>query len=601
MQFFDELKRRNVIKATIAYIVVSWVILQVISTILPSFGAPTWVFKTLMLVIFIGFPIWVIFSWVYEVTPEGLKKTTKIPGNDANTATTNKRLNIIIIITLLLSIGVSYINKPSAETTIIPANNDAVITDNTIAVLPFLDMSPNKDQEYLSDSIAEEILNSLCKFNELKVVGRTSSFSFKEKNADLKTMGELLNVTNILEGSVRKNQDRIMITVRLTNAENGFTLLSESYSDDLQNIFDLQSRIALDIAKKVETKLSIHGKELLTRKKIDPLAYEAYMKGKSQFVNGPLNMLPGEIFRAKKYFEAAVALDSSFAEAQAYLAITYFNLADWALPRKDILNIKIASDSAKLLIKKSLALDSVNSGVHLALGSYYFHEYNWEAAEKEKRKAVASNPGGTEEKFILASFLSQFGQAEEALRLDEEAMKLDPLDRDNKLYYARDLFRAGKFDEGIRQCNLFLLEEQNNPGAYQFLFLCYIGKKQFQEAGVALTKLAELLGNHDLAGYYRNSDFKSATKKMLSKSEDSIPLIVKGPVSIASMYSILEDKDNTFKYIEIGYKQRDPMISFIRDVRFDFIRQDPRYIDLYEKIGFKAYDAYKAKQGVVLK
>ena len=297
MQFFDELKRRNVIKATIAYIVVSWVILQVISTILPSFGAPTWVFKTLMLVIFIGFPIWIIFSWVYEVTPEGLKKTTKIPGNDANTATTNKRLNIIIIITLLLSIGVSFINKPSAETTIIPANNDAVITDNTIAVLPFLDMSPNKDQEYLSDGIAEEILNSLCKFNELKVVGRTSSFSFKEKNTDLKTMGELLNVTNILEGSVRKNGDKIMITVRLTNADNGFTLLSESYSDDMQNIFDLQSTIALDIAEKIETKLSLHGKERLKREKINPLAYEAYMKGKSQFVNGPLNMVDmvGEI------------------------------------------------------------------------------------------------------------------------------------------------------------------------------------------------------------------------------------------------------------------------------------------------------------------
>jgi len=600
MQFFEELKRRNVIKATIAYIVVSWVILQVISIVLPNIGAPAWVFKTLMFVIAIGFPIWIIFSWVYEVTPEGLKKTAKIPGNDAITAKTNKRLNIIIIITLILSIGVSYINKPNANTKKISPDKE-LTTDNTIAVLPFLDMSPNKDQEYLSDGIAEEILNSLCKFNELKVVGRTSSFSFKKKNEDLKTIGEMLNVANILEGSVRKNKDRIMITVRLTNAGNGFTLLSESYSDDLQNIFALQSRIATDIAEKIETKLSLHGKELLKRKKINPLAYEAYMKGKSQFVNGPLNMVKGELFGAKKYFEAAVALDSTFAEAQAYLAITYFNLADWALPREDISKIEISLDSALVLVERSLSLDSLNSGVHLAMGSYYFHQYNWVAAEKEKRKAVASNPGGTEEKFILASFLGQFGQAEEALKLDEEAMKLDPLNRDNKLYYARDLFRARKFDEGIRQCKLLLLENPNNPGAYQFLFLCHIGNKQFQEAGVALTKLAEVLGNHDLVAYYRNTSFKSATRKMLSNSEDSVPLILKGPITMATMYSILEDKDNTIKYIEIGYKNRDPMISMIRDCRFDFIRQDPRYIDLYEKVGFKAYDDYKAKQGVILK
>ena len=600
MKFFEELKRRNVIKATIAYIVVAWVLLQVISIVLPNFGAPAWVFKTLMFVIVIGFPIWIIFSWVYEVTPEGLKKTADISNHESITATTNKRLNIIIIITLLISIGVSYINKSGADTSNIPVNTDAA-TDNTIAVLPFLDMSPNKDQEYLSDGIAEEILNSLCKFDELKVVGRTSSFSFKKKNVDLKTMGELLNVTNILEGSVRKNADRIMITVRLTNTENGFTLLSESYSDDIQNIFAMQTEIALDIASKIETKLSLHGNELLKAKKINPLAYEAYMKGKSQFVNGPLNMLRGEIFGAKKYFEAAVALDSTFAEAQAYLAITYFNLADWALPRNDSLNIEIALDSALLLVKRSLSLDSLNSAVHLAMGSYYFHQYNWVEAEKEKRKAVASNPGGTEEKFILASFLAQFGQAEEALRLDMEAMKLDPLDSDNKLYYARDLIRARDFDEGIRQCNLFLMEKPNTPGAYGFLFACYIGKNQFQEAGIALTKYAELQGDDKLAEFYRNSDFKSATKKVLSYAKDSVLPSIQGPIAMAMLSAIIGDKENAFMYLDIGYKNHNPRISSLRDKRYDLIRNDPRFVDLYEKAGLKDYDDYKRKQGVVLK
>ena len=597
MKFFNELKRRNVIKATIAYIVIAWVLLQVLSTILPAVEAPAWVLKTLMIFMVIGFPIWVIFSWVYEVTPEGLKKTAQVSDDNSITAITNKRLNIIIIITLIVAIAVSFFNKPVSLS---EATSESVVNDlkleKSIAVLPFLDMSPNKDQEYLSDGIAVEILNRLCKFSELKVIGRTSSFSFKMKNEDLKSIGRMLGVANILEGSVRKNGDRIMISIRLTNAENGYTLLSESYSDDLQNIYPLQTTIAIDIANKIDSKLANNGNQLLSTKKINPLAYEAFLKAKSQFVNGPLNMLPGEIFSAKKYFETAVVLDSSFAEAQAYLAITYFNLADWALPREDKLKIEVALDSAKLLVKKSFGLDSLNSGVHLAMGSYYFHEYNWIEAEKEKRKAVELNSGGTEEKFILASFLSQFGQAEEALRLDREAMKLDPLDFGNKLYYARDLYRARKFDESIRICNLVLQEKPNSSGAYQFLYFCFLEKKQFHDASNAIVKYFELVGDNELANIFKTSDFKSGVIKMIESINNSTPLEFQSPIFMSMLYSYIEDMDNTFKYLNILYERQLPHISMLSQPQFDFLRNDPRYFDLYKKVGFKAFDEHKRRQ-----
>jgi TolB-like protein len=594
MKFFNELKRRNVIKATIAYIVVAWVLLQVLSTILPAVEAPTWVFKTLMIFMVIGFPIWVIFSWVYEVTPEGLKKTAQVSDDNSITATTNKRLNIIIIITLIVAIAVSFFNKPVSisETTSESVANDLKL-EKSIAVLPFLDMSPNKDQEYLSDGIAVEILNRLCKFSELKVIGRTSSFSFKTKNEDIKSIGKMLDVANILEGSVRKNGDRIMISIRLTNAENGYTLLSESYSDDLQNIYPLQATIAIDIANKIDSKLADKGNQLLSTKKINPLAYETFLKGKSQFVNGPLNMLPGEIFGAKKYFETAVALDSSFAEAQAYLAITYFNLADWALPREDKLKIGVALDSAQFLVKKSLALDSLNSGVHLAMGSYYFHQYNWIEAEKEKRKAVRLNPGGTEEKFILASFLAQFGQAKEALKLDLEAMKLDPLDFGNKLYYARDLYRARKFDECIRICNLVLQEKPNSSGAYQFLYFCFSATEQFYEASNSLVKYYQLVGDNESANIFKKSYFTSGIKKLIESINNSTPIEFQSPIFMSILYANIEDMDNTFKYINIMYENKLTQISMISQPQFDFLRNDPRYFELYENAGFKAYDEYK--------
>jgi len=600
MKFFDELKRRNVIKETLAYLVVSWVLLQVVSTVLPIFDAPDWVLKTVIFLLALGLPFWVFFSWTYQVTSEGFKRTSENLEEPSVIVATNKRLNVIIIITLVIAIAISLVNLKSTHGNEEKADSDLAI-NNSIAVLPFLDMSPNKDQEYLSDGIAEDILNRLCKFKELSVAAVTSSFSFKDKNEDIKTIGKKLNVNNILEGSVRKNETDIIITVRLTNAENGFTLLSESYTDDLQNIVGLQSTIALDIAERIESKLSNTGKQLVQSKKIKSMAFESYLKGRSQFLNGPLNMLPGEIFTAKKYFEAAIDQDTTFAEAHAYLALAYFNLADWALPRIEKSKIASALDSAQFLSKRALLLDSLNSGAHLAMGSYYFHQFNWIAAEKAKRKAVELNPGGSEEKFILASFLGQFGQAEEALRLDKEAMRLDPLDVRSKIKYIRDLYRARKYDEGIRMCNMVLTEKPNSSAAYQFLGFFYSAKKQYKEAAQVLVKQFELVGNKKGVAYFKNSDSRAGFQKMIQDINDSTPLELRSPMWMSWAYAGLEDKDNTLKYLDIMVNNRLPQISMVSQPYYDFLRDDPRYLELYEKAGFKEYDEYKLKQGVNLK
>lgn len=591
MKFFEELKRRNVIKATMAYIVVVWVLVQVLTIILPEFDAPGWVLKTLMILMAIGLPIWIIFSWVYEVTPEGLKKTAQVSSDDSITSSTNKRLNVVILLVLIIAIAVNFIDTSESPNTSVVSTYDSS-RENTIAVLPFLDMSPNKDQEFYSDGIAVEILNSLCKFKELKVVGRTSSFSFKNTNEDIKSIGDKLNVNNILEGSVQKQQNKIMISVRLTNAEDGYTIFSESYSDALENIFDLQSVIAMDIAEKIESKLALGANKLYARKKINPLSYETFLKGKLEFVNGPLNMKRDEIFKAKKYFESAVELDSSFAEANAYLSLVHFNLADWAISGEESRKRDIALDSAKMLAIRAHSLDSMNSGAHLAMGSYYFHEYNWIQAEKEKRYAVALNPGGAEEKFMLASFLAQFGQAEEALELDLEAMNLDPLDEMAELKYIRDLFRAEKFKEGIARCNILIEEKRAPAGTYQFLWLCHAGLKQYSEAGKAFSKYAGLIGEKEISIIFSENDFKSAIEKMFVYHRDiKIPFLVR-PIIKAVFYAYIEDKENALKYLNETFDNREPQISFLRDSRFDFMKDDPRYLELYEKAGFKAYDEY---------
>ena len=601
MKFFEELKRRNVIKATMAYIVIAWVLIQVLTNILPIFQAPVWVLKTLMILMAVGLPIWMIFSWVYEVTPEGLKKTEHISKDDSVTATTNKRLNIIILIVLLIAIGIHFI-EPSNSEPEHQASRSASVEGNTIAVLPFMDMSPNKDQEFLSDGIAIEIYDELCKYKELSVAGRTSSFSFKNKDEPLTSIGDQLKVNTILEGSVRRQQDKILISVSLANAKDGFIIFSESYTDDMENIFALQSKIATDIAGKIESNLGLENKLRHQVKKINPLAYENYLKGKLQFVNGPINMKEDEVFMPMKYFEKAVKLDSNFAEACAYLSLAYFNMSDWVLEANNVSQRRIVLDSAKLLAKRALSLDSLSPGAHLAMGSYYFHNYDWISAEKEKRKAVALNPNGADEKCMLASFLSSFGQAEESLILDQEAIKLDPLEIKWKAAYARDLYYSGNYDKCIEYCLLLLQENPNSAGADQFLWLSYARKKEFEQAVNVLTHFAkEHLKDSIMSSFFSENDFKTAVKKMLAYDQESSITNLQNPVHKSSFSAFIEDKENTINYLYKAYDRREPIISFLRDSRYDFIMDDPRYIELYEKTGFKAYDEYKGKQKTAYK
>lgn len=596
MKFFEELKRRNVIKATMAYIVIAWVLVQVLTNILPVFQAPAWVLKTLMILMAVGLPIWMIFSWVYEVTPEGLKKTEQISKDDSITAITNKRLNIIILVVLLIAIGVHFI-EPSNSEPLKKVSSSESFEKNTIAVLPFMDMSPNKDQEFLSDGIAIEIYDELCKFKELTVAGRTSSFSFKDKNEALTSIGDQLKVNTILEGTVRRQLNKVLISVSLANAKDGYIIFSESYSDDMENIFVLQSKIANDIAGKIESNLGLNSKVMHQVKKINPQAYDNYLKGKLQFVNGPINMKEDEVFMPMKYFENAVKLDSNFAEACAYLSLAYFNMSDWVIEANNVSQRRIALDSAKLMAKRALLLDSLSSGAHLAMGSYYFHNYDWVRAEDEKRKAVALNPNGADEKCMLASFLSAFGQSEEGLLLDQEAIKLDPLDIKWKAAYARDLYYSGNYDKCIEYCLFLLQDNPNSAGADQFLWLSYARNKEFEKARNVLVHFSkEHLKDSIMSSFFRENDFKTAMKKITAYDQESSVPSLDHPVYKATFYAFIEDKENTIKYLYQAYDRREPTISFLRDSRFDFIMDDPRYVELYEKVGFKVYDEYKKKQ-----
>ena len=246
--------------------VLAWLLAQITDVFLEPFGAPEWVIKTILLLLLIGFPLALFFAWAFEMTPEGIKKEKDVDRSQSITAQTGRKLDFTIIAILLMALGYFAYDKflSSPATIVAPVETvqidtaeepEAKIKGKSIAVLPFVNMSDDAANEYFSDGISEEILNSLAKVKELKVAGRTSSFAFKGQNQDLRKIGEALGVENILEGSVRKSGNQIRITAQLIQVEDGFHLWSESYDRELNNVFAIQDEIATAILQQLKATL----------------------------------------------------------------------------------------------------------------------------------------------------------------------------------------------------------------------------------------------------------------------------------------------------------------------------------------------------------
>jgi len=266
VNFLAELRRRNVIRMAGLYLVGAWLLTQVASTLLPVFEAPSWIMKTLVGFIAIGFVPTLIFSWIYELTPQGLKRDAEVKPEESIAPHTARRMDRMIIAVLICALVYFGVDKfvlaprravaPTASAAKSASDAAASTADaidgKSIAVLPFTDLSPGHDQEYFSDGMAEEILNALAQVRDLKVAGRTSSFHFKGMNEDLRTIGKTLGVASVLEGSVRKQGDKVRITAQLIRASNGFHLWSNSYDGDLKDVFELQERIARAITDQLQ-------------------------------------------------------------------------------------------------------------------------------------------------------------------------------------------------------------------------------------------------------------------------------------------------------------------------------------------------------------
>src|SRR5256886_17254896 len=284
MSNFSELKRRNVIRMAGLYLVGAWLLVQVAGTVLPMFGAPEWLPRSVVILLALGFLPALIFSWVFELTPEGLKRDADVKPEESIAPQTARRMNRTIIVVLMLALAYFAFDKfvltPKRNAALVAAASTPMADAHSLAVLPFVNMSGDAANEYFSDGISEEILNVLARTPELRVAARTSSFSFKGKTQEIPAIARELNVRMVLEGSVRKQDDRVRITAQLIDAKNGFHVWSETYDRKLQDIFAIQDEIAKAIGNELEVKLVRPAEKGKTSAGTRNLAaYDLYLRG----------------------------------------------------------------------------------------------------------------------------------------------------------------------------------------------------------------------------------------------------------------------------------------------------------------------------------
>jgi len=428
MTLYEELKQRNVVRVGIAYVVIGWFLAQIAEFAFENFGAPDWVLKSVVVVLMLGLPLALFFAWVYEITPEGVKKESEIDRSTSVAGEKGQILNVIIAMSLVLAVVLLLTDRFTGgpDEVQLEAADTAVSTQdvtNSIAVLPFVNMSSDEEQEFFSDGITEEILNSLASIKGLKVARRTSSFAFKGQNDDLRRIGDALGVNHILEGSVRKSGDQVRITAQLVQVDNGFHVWSETYDRKLVDIFAIQDEIANEILRQLKTRLVGDAAKPAEARRTDPDVYALYLKAKQRIYT----RIGSEIETAVEELDQAIQLDTQYAPVFAQRGIATQLLSEEQYG--DIPNLE-ANRRGKRFIDNALKLDPNHADAWAALGLYYGKDTaTLEDSIDALAKALELNPNSIDASNWLQISLSDIGDLTGALEILEEMTNRDPLYR----------------------------------------------------------------------------------------------------------------------------------------------------------------------------
>ena len=577
--FFTELKRRNVYKVAVAYAVAGWALSQGIAQVFPVFDVPNWVIRSIVVLIIIGLPIALVLAWMFEITPQGIKRTETA---DAMPGTARRKKHTwiyVVVIGGLVSIGLFFLGRYSAGSRAVSTGS---ISNKSIAVLPFDNLSRDPDNAYFAEGVQDEILTRLAKVADLKVISRTSTQHFKSAPENLPEIAKQLGVANILEGSVQKAADQVRVNVQLINAMTDAHVWADTFDRKLTDIFAVESEIAKAVAETLQAKLTGAEKNSITKAPTaNPEAYELYLKGRFFW-----NKRTGDDLRkAIDYFNQAIAEDPNYTLAYTGLADSYLLLPNYGnAPTQE----SIAP--ARAALKKALELDDLSAEAHASMGLLDLLELRLEAAVLELERAGQLKPNyATAHHWLMYSHLT-LGQFDPAFLEAKRALELDPLSLIINADVSWTYCCARRFDDAERQARKTLEIGPQFFRAHYYLGQVLQLKGRLGDAISEYQKAFDLNGDPYSLGllgqaYARNGQ-KDEAQKVLARLNEMAKSRYVAPYAIAFVYLGLGEKERAIDELERAYQNGDTNYLFLIkvDPLLDDLRGDPRFEALVQKI-----------------
>jgi len=570
MSLLEELRRRNVFRAGAFYAASMWLLVQVATQVFPFFHIAEWVVRWIVIAAVIGFPFALLFSWFYEWTPQGLQRESEVAPDESITRNTGKKLDRGIIAALGLAVVFLLADK-----FVLHKNANEAI-GKSIAVLPLLNESGDPKEDYFSDGLSEELIANLAQIDGLKVIGRSSSFRFKGGGNDSKIIGEKLGVDTLLEGTVRRQGERVRIVAELINAADGQELWSQTYDRELKDIFAVQSGIAQSVADSLKVKLmSGHAGSAIKHHVPSFETYDHFLLGRQLLVRDDAQGFA----TAVEAFRQAVALDPDYAEAYSGLAMA----ESFAVENNPDGNVvALGQRRAMAAAERAVALDPELGDAYAARGYLRgTNDWNWNGAKADVLKAVSLDPSDSRNQLRLGYLLATLNRLSEASVAIGKCLDHDPLFP--PCWYWLGRLKAAQADyEGARQTMKRVLAIdpeykaassylgilsllQGDPAAAREVFV-----KMERPAGIALAE-------HDL-GHAEQA--KAALDQLIAAHA------MDSAYQIATVYAWSGDRDQAFIWLERAVEQHEiGLVSLIHDPLLRGLHADPRFAEVCRKVG----------------
>src|SRR5712692_9495282 len=544
--FFAELKRRNVYKVAVAYAIVGWLLVQVATQVFPFLEIPNWVVRLVIALVMIGFPIALVIAWAFEATPQGIKRTQTADAMPATSGQKKQAWIYVVVFGAAFSIGLFFIGRYTAgNKTVATSPND--ISNKSIAVLPFDNLSRDPDNAYFAEGVQDEILTRLAKVADLKVIARTSTQRFKSTPDNLPPIAKQLGVAHILEGSVQKANDQVRVNVQLINALTDAHLWADTYDRKLTDIFSVESEIAKTIAETLQARLTGSEKNLITKTPtVNPQAYELYLKGRF-FWN---KRTGADLLKSIDYFKQAIEKDQKYALAYAGLADAYL-----LLPPYGAASPSESFPQAEAAARKALELDDTLAEAHTSLGQFLlFYDLDFAGSTREFERALALDPNyATAHHWYGGGPPLALGQFDRAITEGKRAVELDPLSLINNADLSWLYFNARRYHEAGAQARKTLEMDSRFYLAHYYLGEVLQFKGQLTEAIAEYKKAAELTDDPFVLGLlaqaYARLGQRDEALKMLGQLQQLATRRYVTSYSLALVHIALGEKDKAINWL----------------------------------------------------